>query len=76
MGESDRPPEPPSPDLDRELQFVQERLEERFPSVTSDAVAEVIGEAASATDGAKIQTFRPLLIEHRARDIIRLRLSA
>jgi hypothetical protein len=61
--------------LDRER--VQRRLEKRFPEVDARMVAEVIDQAAEATAGAKIQSFRPLLVEHRASDeLMRLRATA
>jgi hypothetical protein len=60
---------------DREV--VQRRLEQRFPEVDARMVAEVIDRAAEMTAGAKIQSFRPLLVEHRASDeLIKLRPSA
>jgi hypothetical protein len=60
---------------DREV--VQRRLEQRFPEVDARMVAEVIDRAAAMTSGAKIQSFRPLLVEHRASDeLLKLRPSA
>ena len=58
-------------------QVVQRRLEQRYPEVDADIVAEVIDQAAEATAGAKIQSFRPLLVEHRASDhLMKLRPTA
>jgi hypothetical protein len=65
-----------SDDLGGERDLVQRRLEERFPEVDPHRVAEAIEEAAAATAGAKIQSFRPLLVEHRASDMIRFHFSA
>jgi hypothetical protein len=69
---TDAPEAQPSDEALRvELEVVQERLEQRFPEVDSDTVAEVVDQAAEVTAGAKIQTFRPLLVEHRAGDELR-----
>jgi hypothetical protein len=67
--------DPPDDDLGGEREVVQRHLEQRFPEVDPNRVAEVIEEAAAATVGAKIQSFRPLLVEHRASDMIRHHLS-
>jgi hypothetical protein len=63
-------------DLGPERDVVQRHLEQRFPDLAPGTVAEVIEQVASATAGAKIQSFRPLLVEHRASDLLRLRHSA
>jgi hypothetical protein len=68
---------PSEDDLGVALEFVQHRLESRFPEIGAAKVAEVVDQAAEVTAGAKIQTFRPLLVEHRAVDqLSRLRRGA
>jgi hypothetical protein len=61
----------PSDALEHELELVRDRLEQRFPDVATDQVAEAIDQAAEVTAGAKIQQFRPLLVERRAGDELR-----
>ncbi len=57
--------------------MVQRHLEQRFPDVAAETVAEIIDLAAEATAGAKIQSFRPLLVEHRASDhLLKIRAGA
>ncbi len=56
--------------------LVQRRLEDRFPDVDPAVVSEVIIATAEETADAKIQTFRPLLVEHRAGDHLRVHPSA
>ena len=68
-------PGDPGDGLGAERYAVQRRLEARFPEVAPDALAQVIQEAASVTAGAKIQSYRPLLVEHRASDMIRVQLA-
>jgi hypothetical protein len=63
--------------LGPERAVVQRHLEQRFPDVAAEKVAEIIDLAAEATAGAKIQSFRPLLVEHRASDqLLKIRAGA
>jgi hypothetical protein len=68
-------PDHPGDDLGGERPVVQRRLEARFPEVAPETVAQVIREAASVTADAKIKSYRPLLVEHRASDMIRVQLG-
>jgi hypothetical protein len=63
-------------DLGDERDLVQRHLEERFPEADPHWVAQVIEDATGATAGARIQSYRSLLVEHRASDMIRSSLSA
>jgi hypothetical protein len=56
---------------------VLRHLANRFPEVDAFTVERVVDQAAEATAGAKIQAFRPLLVEHRAGDqLLKLRQAA
>jgi hypothetical protein len=58
-------------DLGPEIEMVEQHLRERFPEMDDDTVAEAIKDAAQATADAKVRSFRPLLVEHRAADELR-----
>ena len=49
---------------------MQSRLEERFPAADPDDIADAIEDAAEDMADAKITTFRPLLVEHKAGDAL------
>jgi hypothetical protein len=72
-------PEPDQkPDLDlvdevlgADLTSVEDHLERRFPDADSDDIQGALEDAAEDLAGARITTFRSLLIEHKASDTLR-----
>jgi hypothetical protein len=62
---------PPDTSFEDEREIVQRRLEERFPGVDRGDISAAIDAAATATEGAKVQSYRALLVEHRASDLLR-----
>jgi hypothetical protein len=57
--------------LGPEVESLEDHLHRRFPEADDETVAEAIEDAAEATVDAKITSFRPLLVEHRAADDLR-----
>jgi hypothetical protein len=57
--------------LGPEVELVEEHLHRRFPEADDETVEDAIEDAAEATVDAKITSFRPLLVEHRAADELR-----
>jgi hypothetical protein len=50
---------------------VTDRLAQRFVQVHPDAVAATVREVHAEFDGRPIRDYVPLLVEHRARDLLR-----
>lgn len=57
--------------LGADLTSVEGHLERRFPDADSDEIQEAIGDAAGNLADARITTFRSLLVEHNASDLLR-----
>jgi len=57
--------------LGPEVDSVAAHLHRRFPEADDQTVADAIEDAAEATADAKITSFKPLLVEHRAADDLR-----
>ena len=53
------------------LTRVAQRLGERFPDVTHEAIVELVGEQHRAFEGRRIRDFVPLLVERETRDRLR-----
>jgi len=59
------------PDEKTQLAQVVERLEERFPAVSTREIEVVVAEQAALLDGNPIRDFVPRLVEHGARSRLR-----
>jgi hypothetical protein len=62
--------------FERERPAIQTRLEHLFPESNAETVSAAIEAAPQATEGAKIQSYRALLVEHRASEILRWNASS
>ncbi len=59
------------PDEKTQLAQVVEKLEERFPSVSTREIEIIVAEQAAALDGNPIRDYVPRLVEHGARARLR-----
>lgn len=50
---------------------VAKRLRERFPTVPAEHVAGAVAQAHRELDSARLREFVPVLVEKRARDLLR-----
>ena len=62
------------PDEQRQIADVVERLEERFPAVSTQEIEVIVAEQVALLDGNPIRDYIPRLVEHGAKE--RLRESA
>lgn len=58
-------------DEDKAIGEILERLQERFPAKTRDAVAAAVDQARKSFDDAKVRDFVPVLIEKEAKAILK-----
>lgn len=61
------------PDEKTQLAQVVERLEERFPSISTQEIEIIVAEQAAQLDGNPIRDYVPRLVEHGARARLRER---
>lgn len=54
-------------DESKAIEEITDRLKERFPDMSRDAIVEAIGFAQSSFDDAKVRDFVPVLIEKEAK---------
>lgn len=59
------------PDEKAQLAQVVERLEERFPSLSTQEIEVIVAEQVAALDGNPIRDYVPRLVEHGARARLR-----
>lgn len=60
-----------SPELDKEIAAIIDRLERQYPDVPSTEVAAVTREAHDAFNDYPISTHVPVIVERHARDRLR-----
>lgn len=59
------------PDEKTQLAQVVQKLEEKFPSVSTQEIEVIVAEQAALLDGNPIRDFVPRLVEHGARARLR-----
>jgi hypothetical protein len=59
------------PDEKAQLAQVVEKLEEKFPSVSTQEIEIIVAEQVAALDGNPIRDYVPRLVEHGARAKLR-----
>jgi hypothetical protein len=59
------------PDEERQIADVVERLEERYPGVSTEQIEVIVAEQVALLDGNPIRDYIPRLVEHGAKERLR-----
>lgn len=59
------------PDEERQIADVVERLEEKFPSLSTQEIEVIVAEQVALLDGNPIRDYIPRLVEHGAKEKLR-----